>query len=295
MKKAFRAKRGSRGGRRTQRRKKKIGKGVFNLSTKELTTQELSILDKGLKFAPQKRLDKFHTFIDIHKFVRKINIKRYIASNSSHSLHDFERAATSGTVYSGLSNPSLFSPPVPPAPTVTIFRDLVLKDLAKLPPKKIFNQSFPMAGFKSLCDRKNLVVRPADKGGGIVIQDRPDYVTEMYRILSDQDTYRELPSNPTTLFKKELDKLILKSFNQHILNQKEMDYLVPIAPRTLIMYHLPKIHKDSSHPPGCPIISGIDSVTSRIGRYVDFYLQPIVKCTTSCLKTLLCPVHTVEH
>lgn len=172
--------------------------------------------------------------------MRKINIQRYIASNSSYSAQHSERAATSGTVHSGLANPSLFSPPIPTAPAVNIFKDLVLKDLVKLPPKKNFNQSFSMEGFKSLCDRKDLVVRPANKGGAIVVLDQSDYVNEMHRKLSYQDTYKELSNNPTSAFKKELNQLILKGFNSHILNYKERAYLVPIALRIPIMYHLPK-------------------------------------------------------
>lgn len=47
------------------------------------------------------------------------------------------------------------------------------------------------------------------------------------------------------------------------------------------MYHLPMVHKDSIHPPGRPIVSGIDSVTARI---VDFYLQLLVRKAPSYLK-----------
>lgn len=83
---------------------------------------------------------------------------------------------TSGTVHSGLSNPSLFNPPVPTAPAVTIFKNLVLKDIATLPIKKQYNHSFPRRGLKSLCDKKDLIVRPADKGGGIIVMDKPDYI-----------------------------------------------------------------------------------------------------------------------
>lgn len=110
-----------------------MGQGVFNLSTQALTQAELSVLDKGLKHAPPKKLDKFNTFIDIHKYIRKINTQRYLPSNPYRT----NQAATSGAVHSGLSNPSLFSPPVPVAPAVKIFRDLVLEDLAKLPEKHV--------------------------------------------------------------------------------------------------------------------------------------------------------------
>lgn len=44
-----------------------------------------------------------------------------------------------------------------------------------------------------------------------------------------------------------------------------------------IIYSLPKIHKDKENPPGRPIINGIGSVCSRLGQYIDWFLQPQVK------------------
>lgn len=37
--------------------------------------------------------------------------------------------------------------------------------------------------------KRNIVVHPADKGGGIVILDWDAYKTEMLRIVSDQETF----------------------------------------------------------------------------------------------------------
>lgn len=69
-----------------------------------------------------------------------------------------------------------------------------------------------------------------------------------------------------------------------ILNRKEKEHLVPLAPRLPIIYSLLKIHKTLTNPPGWPIISIIDSITSRVGKYIDFYLQPLVMDTPSFIK-----------
>lgn len=76
-------KRGVRGGRRLRIKKKKdvAGTGIFNPSMAILSDAEKHVLDRGLKFAPPRRLNKFETYMDVHKFVRKLNIKRYMSSN----------------------------------------------------------------------------------------------------------------------------------------------------------------------------------------------------------------------
>lgn len=245
------------------------------------TEAEKLVLDKGLKFVPPRKLNTFSTFIDIHKYMGKLNVQRYVASNPSRPSH---LQISSHTVHSGLTNPLLFNPPVPTASSIKVFRDLVLKDLEDLPNKRTHSDPNIKIGLKSLCERKDLIICPTDKGGGVVILDKSDYHGEMTRILSDTETYCRLSKNPTSEYKKILVDLVDSGFQLGILDKKEKNYLVPVVPRIPIIYYLPKVHKNVTHPPGRPIISGINSVTSRIGKYIDFFLQPIVQSIPSFLK-----------
>lgn len=124
------------------------------------------------------------------------------------------------------------------------------------------------------------MVHPANKGGGIVILDTEAYKAEMSHLLSDSDTYVSLTGNPMVRFKKEL---VEEGFRKKILSKKEKLFLVLVAPRVLVIYYLPKEHKDPVHLPGRSIISGIGSVTSRVGKYIDYFLQPLVVKTHSFL------------
>lgn len=58
---------------------------------------------------------------------------------------------------------------------------------------------------------------------------------------------------------------------------------------------MPRIHKNPTCPPGRPIVSGINSITSRIGKYIDFYLQPIVSKTPSFLKDTSSTIKRLEE
>lgn len=45
---------------------------------------------------------------------------------------------------------------------------------------------------------------------------------------------------------------------------------------TPINYHLPKVHKSITDPPGHPIIAGISSLTSPLSEYINLFLQKYV-------------------
>lgn len=57
-----------------------------------------------------------------------------------------------------------------------------------------------------------------------------------------------------------------------------------MAHRVPVIYCLPKVHKNPANPPWRPIVSGLDSVTSGIGKYIDGFLQPLVSQTPSFLR-----------
>ena len=137
--------------------------GIFNLSSADFTHAEKIVLDKGLKFVPPKTLNKFDTFMDVQKFVRKMNIQRYFISNPCRPQLP---EVSTHIIHTGLSNPSLFNPPGTMAPNIKVFRDLVIKDLEQLPLKRNYSDLNVKLGLKTLCERKDLVIRPGDKGGG---------------------------------------------------------------------------------------------------------------------------------
>ena len=260
-------------------------------------------MSHGLKYAPPHQLNKFETFIDVNKFIRKMNIKRHFIlnpiGNGTQVIHrippssirrsgvnsdDVPPTICAPIQHSNLRNASLFNPPGFVAPAIQVFKELVTKDLLSLKITKP-RGVFPIqTNIKKICQRNEIVIRPADKGGGIVILDKSQYVEEMNRQLSDSSTYTPLPSNPTVKYRKLLSNLVDQGLHKGILNKKEHAHLIPITPRVPVIYYLPKLHKSLVKPPGRPIISGIDSVTARIGKYVDSFLQPLVKSTPAFLR-----------
>ena len=197
----------------------------------------------------------------------------------------------------------MFNPQGQDSRHLDVFKNLVCKDLEDLRIKNVRDSHHIKKGIKSLELRNDIVIRPADKGGGLVVLSKTYYQEEMTRLLSDSDTYLLLRGDPMVHFKNELHSLVEKGKQEGVLNKKKSSYLDPFYCRTPIIYFLPKLHKNSERPPGRPIVNGIDSVTSRLGQYLDYFLQPLVskmeaylrdtKQVIQILDTLTCTQDTI--
>lgn len=109
--------------------------GIFNLSNAILSRKETNILHLGLKCGLKRPINKFDVFIDIHKYIRKVNMKKYFLNKNSQPVS----AMASVPVDSGLRNKSLFNPVNGANQQIEVFTGLVIRDLEHLVPKKNVN------------------------------------------------------------------------------------------------------------------------------------------------------------
>lgn len=85
---------------------------------------------------------------------------------------------------------------------------MVSSDLEAMKIKKVRDPHYLKAGIATLEKNKNVVVRPADKGGGLVIMSKVFYNKEMDRLLADRSTYQVLMNDPVFEYRNELQALI---------------------------------------------------------------------------------------
>ncbi len=102
----------------------------------------------------------------------------------------------------------------------------------------------------------NIVIKPADKGGKIVIQDTPSYIKIVKEHLSNTKAYRQVTVDQTDLHNRQV-KLVGELLSRDDISPKVAKYLVFDKPRTAQLYMLPKIHKPERPPPEHPIVSAI--------------------------------------
>ena len=143
-----------------------------------------------------------------------------------------------------------------------------------------------------LSNNKHIVIKPADKGGQIVLQDRHNYILEAERQLNDNTYYRPL-THSIQLETQQLVRDITHSLhhNKHITTKQKQYLDGPDEPRPRLFYLLPKIHKPpgtwtvpSVVPVGRPIVSDCNSESYRITEYIDYFINPLSKLHPSYLQ-----------
>ncbi|XP_062826329.1 uncharacterized protein LOC134296130 [Anolis carolinensis] len=136
----------------------------------------------------------------------------------------------------------------------------------------------------NLANDKDLVWKPADKGGAIVLMNRTDYMDEIHRQLSVREHYLNIERDPTHHIQSIIRTVTLEGLALGYISEDVYKFLHTPWPRIPVLYTLPKIHKNIRPVPGRPIVSGSGSVLEPLAKFVDHYLQPFVKQTSSYVR-----------
>jgi len=193
---------------------------VVNLSNFILNETHISLLQKGVKCFPtppvpnpgQMRLDfdRYHTRL--------------------HQISFFNKQDSNFDLSSTLTNITP-PPPLNPMGTSIPFKHLNFKSKSRwqCPPgppnleamivcnELHYNNRPPYrptfqdnlspkerSALKKLCNNKDIIIKPADKGSAVVVMQREDYLKEGYKQLSDTKFYTKLDNEPTADFHKKI-------------------------------------------------------------------------------------------
>jgi len=279
---------------------------VVNLSSLELTPAMHSLLAKGLNFCPtpgepdryelRKNLDSFHTSLR-----RKLFFDKRESSTTNLTLDTtswLDTPLSQGDLpfdHSQFRNPSKWCPPGPPNLECMITINEIGLHKCKLiaPPHHNLSMDEKTA-MAELRQNTDVVIKPADKGSAVVIQNRADYIAEGLRQLSNPNFYVETDTDLTLTHNDEIGTIVNQLFEDDEISEKCKNYLHFPKPRTSQLYLLPKIHKNTTPVPGRPIVSANNSPTERISQLADFFLQPLVQTTKSYVRDTTDFINKIE-
>ena len=135
---------------------------------------------------------------------------------------------------------------------------------------------------KRLSNNKDIIIKPADKGGATVILNTGDYITEAMRQLNNEEYYKRVEEDLTSQHEQLINQCISDLINNGDLDMDTGQLLRPANSRTPIFYMLPKIHKPNN--PGRPVISSVNSHTEKLPAYVDEFLRPLAQALPSHMR-----------
>ncbi|CAC5382643.1 unnamed protein product [Mytilus coruscus] len=138
---------------------------------------------------------------------------------------------------------------------------------------------------KNLQNDESIIIKEADKGGGIGILDNDHYKEMVLNQLEDGVFYEKLNGIRDKSTMSKIRKLI-KEYSNNLTNN-EVDSLKNVEVKTSNFYGLPKIHKSKEIQDH---IENRDSMYIKINRPTDLKLKPIIagpSCSTQRLSNLL--------
>ncbi|XP_069035229.1 uncharacterized protein [Lepisosteus oculatus] len=188
-----------------------------------LSQDERSLLSKGLSFVPvPRKLDIPQTNVDLNRFYRRIRLRAHFADNSS------SQAADNNPVIDVINNinpkQSCWTPSSGRFPPVDYFINQCTNQAPKalsIPSKHRSNLTQgENQALQSLRNRDDIVIKPADKGGAVVVWRKDLYIFEASRQLTDTSAYLPLQQDPTTDYQKEVVSTISLLISSNELPQE---------------------------------------------------------------------------
>ena len=138
-----------------------------------------------------------------------------------------------------------------------------------------FLNSAHLSALNNLSRNNDVVITRSDKGGGVVILNKEDYINKMLAILNDHKKFRvdanQVDSSKILL--KDLKAILNKTTKEDGIDQNIIRNIVPqgyIIPR---LYGLPKLHKRDI--PCRPILSMVGSVVHKTAKFLAKVLKPV--------------------
>ena len=150
---------------------------------------------------------------------------------------------------------------------------------------KIFSSVFKVGDIsllRSLSKNPNIIVTRPDKGRGVVLLDKCNYISSVISIISDTSKFEPI-TDPITKFSLKIEDKVnnflrkLKSSN--IITDTVYNDLFARGSGPGILYGLPKIHKKdfSSKFQMRPIFAAYNSASFKLGKFLVNILSPLTK------------------
>ena len=124
---------------------------------------------------------------------------------------------------------------------------------------------------KTLAKDESIHITHPDKGKGVVILNKHEYISKMLDILNDTTTFTAIDEDATISKEDSLVRILQRITNRGFLTEKEHSLAKPKGSHCARMHGLPKTHKQGI--PLRPVISSIGSYNYRLAKVLATRLE----------------------
>ena len=235
---------------------------VTNLSNRVLTADEHQALIQGLHHVyPSERFDQAKFVCNIEFFYARL-------LNFRTDYRDYERKEAKAEVIHQLSSVQLNA--------ASRFRSTAnsVQRSAKIELNEIGQKHRKVNQvLRSLATDQSIVITRPDKGRGVVIMNKCEYLQKMETILNDDTTFHRIDHDPTIANENRLITTLLRLRKEGFISPEEYNLARPSGSRAARLYGLPKLHKANC--PLRPVMSATKTVGYGLGKMLTSRLSQL--------------------
>ena len=148
--------------------------------------------------------------------------------------------------------------------------------------KKINLTKEENSAFHELLHNDDIIIRPADKGSGIVVIDKEEYIESLEKEMEQSSAYERTDNDRTEEAHKKVKKLVNKMNRDGLVSDDLKNYLTPKYVQRGKLKGNPKLHKANA--PYRAIVSGIGTPIERLAELAEHELKGFVEQSHSYIR-----------
>ena len=132
---------------------------------------------------------------------------------------------------------------------------------------------------RKLKNNSGIIVLKPDKGNGVVIMNRNEYIDCCLNIINNREKFKCLHRDPTQIREGKLQRFLRKLRLEDQLDETTYRNIYPTGSQPARFYGLPKLHKKrqaGAPPPLRPIVSSISAYYYNLSKYLASILGPCI-------------------
>ena len=257
---------------------------VTNLSSRDLSTAEIDLLSKGFSFIPTTRkINKWKVQSDLAEWERRMRLREFFFDENIEIEHE-NRSKQTTEEWLTEKKKSHFTPNPGRDRWLDAYIEAVKKDVMDGIQDKI-DMNLTRKEEQALQDllaADDIIIRPADKGSGIVVMDTEKYIESLEKEMKESKSYEKVGKDEYAKSEKFIKKKVDAMVKQGMIGSKMKKYLVPKYHKPGRLKGNPKLHKKER--PLRTIVNGIGTPTERMAHLAERELDDYVTSSPSYIK-----------